>query len=93
VYLAALKVIQQTLNRTRSHSDTFVQLKVTNILVGVLDYQSSNDKMKLSALGSLNELSHGGYHMAVLDMSVINSIHRILTKRAQCLIPTALEIV
>lgn len=73
-YVAALKCIYLTVKATKIHNSTLVQTKVVGVMQAILEWQSADDKIKLIALQSLRELASGGYHMALLDLSVVATL-------------------
>lgn len=76
--MAAIKCIFSTLKATKIHHSTLVQTKIVGVLQAILEWQSADDKMRLYALLSMRELAQGGYHMALLDFTVIATLHKFL---------------
>jgi hypothetical protein len=44
-----------------------------------LNWEGADDKMKLLAMQTLREIASGGFHMALLEIPLINTLHRFIS--------------
>ena len=79
-YQTALKMVYLTLKYTKIHtSDVTKSNKIITVLHTILNESSNADeKLKLLALKTLRELAASGYHMVLIDASVISLLTRYL---------------
>jgi len=100
VYTAALICFYHTVKSTKIHTNTLIQCKAITLLEAILNWEGADDKMKLLAMQTLREIASGGFHMALLEIPLINTIHRFISivtpsneSLSQCLYQAALEII
>ncbi len=80
MYIAALKCVYNTAHACKTHNSTLVQTRQVGVLQAILELKPPDnveiDKMRLVALLTMRELVQGGYHMALLDPTVVNTLLR-----------------
>ena len=79
-YQTGLRAVYQTLKFTKIHTMALTeQNRIVAVLQSILSEQSlHHEKLKLLALKTLRELACSGYHMVLLDMSLLSMLMRYL---------------
>lgn len=101
--MTAFRVVYLTLKYTKIHTQAITDNnKIVTVLQLILNEQSAaTEKLKLLGLKTLRELAASGYHMVLLDMSLLNLLMRFLqfsrlvtaqSERPSCLHQAALEV-
>ena len=80
-YLTVFRAIYLTLKYTKIHNQNITENNkiITVIQLILSELQTfSNEKLKLLALKTLRELAANGYHMVLLDMSLLSTLMRYI---------------
>lgn len=78
VLRVALRCVYSTIHFTKVHSNAITEARIVQVLQMIVDRDGLSEKLKLLALQALREFAVSGYHMMLMDLSLINTLLKFL---------------